>query len=276
MLAIYLYREGERTQRIVSAKPEISLGSAGDMTLADCEPRHCKLVMRPAGVFLVQEDGLVSVNGKAIDRATPLYDTDKVFVGPYSFMIEVLERAPDPNEDKLLAEIAAGDDTARLVYADWLEENGDIRRAELLRCQELLRELAERGDSERVIEQGRRLRQLATLVDQDWRMKVARPPVEGCRAELRFDFQCPKTWSELVETGTPNIRFCDLCREQVYYATTIFEARSHAWANRCVALDPSIERSGRDLEQTPPAPRFESGEFAQVAPGMLAPMPEDS
>ena len=248
MLAIYLYREGERTQRITSDADEVVLGSSGDIALAGpkVSGRHCKLVLRPAGCFLVQEDGKVLVNGKPLEKATPLYATDKVFVGDYTFMIELLDRAPHPHEDKLLAEIAAGDDASRMVYADWLEENGDIRRAEFLRCQE---ELAARPQPP--IELTRRLRQLATLVDLEWRMKVARVAVEGCRAELRFDFQCPQQWSDLGETESPEVRFCNLCRAQVFYCASVAEARTHAWHGRCVAVDITNERTKNDLARMP-------------------------
>ena len=36
---------------------------------------------------------------------------------------------PTPEEAALLDAIAAGDDTARLAYADWLEERDDSRAA---------------------------------------------------------------------------------------------------------------------------------------------------
>ena len=277
MLAIYLYREGERTQRLVLAKETIILGSSAgaDVRLAGVgiAPEHCRLQRRAAGCFLVRDGGTVHVNGKLVDKAAPLYDTDRVFVGEYSFMIEWLARAPDATEEKLLAAIAAGDAATHLVYADWLEENGDLRRAELLRCQDALRALAGRDDPA-FVEHSRRLRQLATVVDLEWRMRVASAPVEGCRAQVRFDFQCPKQWNELAETGTPEIRFCDLCREQVFYCATLLEARQHAWYGRCVAVDPANERRPDDLEPLAPTGRV-TAERAPIV-GMLAmPQPPD-
>ena len=258
MLAIYLYKEGARTLRITSEKDEIWLGTRADVDIQlegrDVAARHCKLVVRPAGLFLVREAGELKVNGKPLDKSTPLYSTDKVFVGNYTFMTETLSRAPDANEEKLLLDIAAGDDASRMVYADWLEENGDIRRAEFLRCQELLRTLqADDADTRMAfVEQSRRLRQLAVVVDLEWRMRVARAPVEGCNVHLRFDFKCPKQWSDLVETESPDVRFCGLCRQQVFYCTTIPEARQHAWRGRCVAVDIANERNKHDLERPPP------------------------
>jgi uncharacterized protein (TIGR02996 family) len=245
VLAIYLYREGERIRQITSEKREIWMGTdpRGDIVLTSGKPRHCKLVVRAAGCFLVREEGPVLVNGKPIDRATPLYETDKVFVaGLYQFMIAMLARAPDANEEKLLAEIAAGDDDSRLVYADWLEENGDIRRAEYLRCQEVIRTL-DIDDRVAFAEHSRRLRTLTTLVDIGWRMKVARAPVENCKV----DAGCVKQWSELAETGNSDVRRCDLCGRDVHYCTSMHEARDHAWRGRCVAVDASTERTKDDL-----------------------------
>lgn len=253
MLAIYLCEGGGHTQRILSEKGEIWLGNdpADDIKLTGdrAKPHHCRILVRPAGCFLVGEKGPVHVNGKPLEKATSLYPTDKVYVGNYSFMIETLSRAPDPTEEKLLANIAAGDDASRIVYADWLEENGDIRRAEFLRVQETLRAPHAK---EAFAEHSRRLQQLATLVDIEWRMRVARAPVEGCRVNIRFDFQCPKQWSDLVETETSDIRFCDLCRQQVFYCTSIAEARTHAWRGRCVAVDIANERTKGDLDRPPP------------------------
>lgn len=258
VLAIYLYREGARTVRITSEKDEIWLGTRADADVrlegADVAARHCKLLVRPAGCFLVHEAGPLRVNGKPLEKSTPLYATDKVFLGNYQFMIETLARAPDPTEEKLLADIAAGDDASRVVYADWLEENGDIRRAEFLRTQEQMRSIVTDDADARLafVEHSRRLRQLATLVELEWRMKVARAPVEGCKVDIKFNFACPKQWSELVETENPDVRFCDLCRQQVFYCTTIPEARQHAWRGRCVAVDIANERTKHDLERPPP------------------------
>lgn len=53
----------------------------------------------------------------------------------------------DPTERALLRGIIANpdDDTARLVYADWLDEHGQHERAELIRAQVELRPLHEAG-----------------------------------------------------------------------------------------------------------------------------------
>jgi uncharacterized protein (TIGR02996 family) len=245
VLAIYLCKSGGVTQRLLSEKDEMWL---------DTDP-PCKVVVRPAGCVV---EGNVQINGKRVEKPTPVYAQDRVYVGEHSFMIEVIDRAPDAKEEKLLADIAAGDDEARDVYADWLEENGDVRRAEFLRVQELLRTIEVSDPS--FVERSRELRQLAALVDLDWRIRVARTAVEGCRTSVKFDFVCPKQWSDLVETELAEVRFCDLCREQVFYCTTVAEARNHAWRGRCVAVDLTNERTQGDLDRPP---------IAKV--GMIAP-----
>jgi uncharacterized protein (TIGR02996 family) len=59
-----------------------------------------------------------------------------------------------------------GDDTPRLVYADWLEENGDPERAEFIRVQI---ELAGPGiDVDRALELGKRQTELLARHGERW------------------------------------------------------------------------------------------------------------
>jgi uncharacterized protein (TIGR02996 family) len=148
-----------------------------------------------------------------------------------------------------LLEAIAHDDVARLVYADWLEGQGDTARAEFLRLQQVLVGPAPPDDAGRALFKRRtdRLRVLAETLDPGWRAQVARPLVENCDAH--FDFACPMEWGELVPTEDPNVRSCKLCEEPVYYCTTLSEARGHARQKRCVAVDITVQRSPYDLIQ---------------------------
>lgn len=150
-------------------------------------------------------------------------------------------------EATLLAAIARHDEASRLVYADWLESRGDTTRAEFLRLQQVLVGPVPADDAGRALwkQRSQRLRTLADTIDPAWRIQVARPAVENCQAH--FDFACPMEWGELGTTADPNIRACRLCEEPVYYCTSIGEARQHAFAGRCVALDIMIERRPNDL-----------------------------
>lgn len=152
-------------------------------------------------------------------------------------------------EATLLKAIAQHDEAARLVYADWLEGNGDVKRAEFLRLQQALVGSPPADDAGRALFKHRteRLRWLADAIDPAWRAAVARPLVENCDAH--FDFACPMEWGQLTETADPKVRGCNLCEEPVYYCTTIGEARRHAAQQRCVAIDITVERRPNDLVQ---------------------------
>ena len=152
-------------------------------------------------------------------------------------------------EATLLRAIAQHDEAARLVYADWLEGHGDVKRAEFLRLQQALVGPAPIDDGGKVLFKKRteRLRWLAESIDPAWRAAVARPLVENCDAH--FDFACPMEWGQLTETADPNARACKLCEELVYYCTTIGEARRHAAQRHCVAIDITVERRPNDLVQ---------------------------
>ena len=153
------------------------------------------------------------------------------------------------HETTLLRAIAKHDEASRLVYADWLEANGDLARAEFLRLQQALVGPAPADTAGRALFKRRsdRLRVLAESIDPAWRIAVARPLVENCDAH--FDFACPMEWGQLAETRDTNVRACSLCEEHVYYCTTIGEARRHAAQNHCVAIDITVERRPNDLVQ---------------------------
>ena len=153
-------------------------------------------------------------------------------------------------EQTLLAQIAQNhDEASRLVYADWLEGQGDAARAEFLRLQQVLVSPSPADDASRALFKRRsdRLRALAETIDPAWRAAVGRPLVENCDAH--FDFACPMEWGQLAETDDPKVRMCNLCDEPVHYCTSIAEARKHAVQKRCVAVDITVERKPNDLVQ---------------------------
>jgi uncharacterized protein (TIGR02996 family) len=152
------------------------------------------------------------------------------------------------------------DDTTRLVYADWLEEQGDpvsAAKAEFLRLTVQLATSAERGKS-RTKRWGDRLQQLAAELDTDWLAVVSRLAIENCCGKrkagesrgmrmIRFDFLCDRRWEELRPTDDRAVRSCDACRQDVHYCDTINEARKHAGAGHCIALDLGVIRRDGDL-----------------------------
>jgi uncharacterized protein (TIGR02996 family) len=148
-------------------------------------------------------------------------------------------------EEALLREVVANphDPTIRLVYADWLEEQGDPR-AEFLRLEAELTTMPE--DDSRYAPSFARLRQLWKTLDRDWLAQVNRSPVENCH----FEFQCPKKWEQLEVTEQAGVRLCNTCSCEVYYCQSIPEARRIAGRGGCIALDIRIERQPGDVPET--------------------------
>lgn len=74
------------------------------------------------------------------------------------------------DRDALLAAIRANpeEDTPRLMFADWLDENGDAARAEFIRLQCELGQLADDGSDSQVVYEFLRDRDNDTRVSADW------------------------------------------------------------------------------------------------------------
>ena len=112
-------------------------------------------------------------------------------------------------EPELLAAIDHQDHATRLVYADWLEEQGDLERAEYMRLQDSVVELAD--DISRDIVR-RRIIELDKKLDAAWRVIVARPQIVQCKSEC-----CPGDWGSLGPTHRTDLRTCGQCKELVQY-----------------------------------------------------------
>ena len=140
------------------------------------------------------------------------------------------------------------DDVTRLVYADWLDEQGDrasAAKSAFLRYQCQLAALAAAtriGGTRR-----RRLRRLANSVGDAGRLAVvSKPAIEQC--ELKFAFKCPKQWDKLATTADDAVRFCDACQRNVYYCQTVPDAFAHAVQGHCVAVNLGRRRRSGDLD----------------------------
>lgn len=91
-------------------------------------------------------------------------------------MAKPRRRPPDPDEAAFLAALAAGDDLAALVYADWLDDRGDARAA-FLRLQHQANAAPARNSTFR--DRCRRLRQMGENFDPQWLTSVSRPRLAG-------------------------------------------------------------------------------------------------
>ena len=89
------------------------------------------------------------------------------------------------------------------------------------------------------------------MVDPRWRLRVARPAIENCTREdvPRFSFKCPKEWGGLAATEKQDVKYCTACEKNVYYCTSVPEARDRAARGECVALDSRAMRWQHDLAE---------------------------
>lgn len=137
--------------------------------------------------------------------------------------------------DKLAA--SPDDDAIRLVYADWLEEHGQPRRAEFLRIQCKL--VTARGRTLTRLEE--RAHALAPTSDAWWREITSRPRIEKCR--IRPTIYCPKRWSRLLPTAKPTERTCPTCERTIYFCSDMVDVVGSGMRGDWVAFDASLLRS---------------------------------
>jgi uncharacterized protein (TIGR02996 family) len=140
------------------------------------------------------------------------------------------------------------DPAPRLVYADWLEEQGDeVSRlqAEYLRVECELD--ASPADSLRRPRLRKQLQALRRRVGKEWWRALDWAPVERC---ISFLYRCPKRWDTLAPTANPAVRHCDACKEEVYYCSDVSEAEAHAEQGRCVAIDSREPRLRGEMNRT--------------------------
>jgi uncharacterized protein (TIGR02996 family) len=152
------------------------------------------------------------------------------------------------------------DDTTRLVYADWLDDQDDPqahRRSLYLRLEHALAGLSEDDPGRLDLEQ--QLRDLAHGLPSDWTARVSKRRLENC--SISFRFRCPKQWEQLTPTDDgATVRFCEACEKNVYYCDSIEEARSHAEREHCIAIDARVARSPDDLLVDPSSTVYTLGE----------------
>jgi uncharacterized protein (TIGR02996 family) len=174
------------------------------------------------------------------------------------------------------------DDLRRLVFADWLEEQPDDlyrAKAEYLRLEVHVSGLPDdHPERDGFI---LKLREVAEGLPIEWKTAVAKVPIENCN--VRWRFQCPKKWSELEETRSPDVRFCTACRKDVTYCNSVEEARRIAEeVGACVAIDLGVIRRDRDMNMLRNPPELETeqmdgmlmgGDFNPGAPWFTPPPP---
>lgn len=141
-------------------------------------------------------------------------------------------------------------DADRLEYAKLVEAR-DPARAEWLRLEVALHSRATEDPAviARFIELGREIGfDYANLLLRDMIMNCGS---EGARQQLpqvRFLFACTKRWETLAPTDAEAVRFCQQCKESVYYCDTVADAESRARAGQCIAVPKRLSDGGVQSE----------------------------
>ena len=150
------------------------------------------------------------------------------------------------------------DDDQLLIYADWLEDQGDtdsVYKSTFLR---LLVEIAgdEKASTNRRLSKSGRFRpsdffesqpnyrqliEIAKALPQQWLAVVSRRPVEYCRRSplefhdrLPVNPHCRQRWEHLVTTSKKDRRYCDGCNTPVFYCDDNHDLHAHLFAGYCV------------------------------------------
>ena len=138
------------------------------------------------------------------------------------------------------------DDTARLVFADWLDEQDDPAckpKAEFIRLELRMAEAPEQSLNR--VRWTTKLQKLAAQLEPAWLAVMSHPKLELCR--MSFRFECTKQWEKLTPTPEPGVRHCESCQRHVHYCDSLQEARYHATRGNCVALTLALVRKPNDL-----------------------------
>lgn len=138
------------------------------------------------------------------------------------------------------------DNVARLVYADWLDEQGGTVNTFKSTFLRLHCQAVEMEDAKEFLTAANELFRLAKYLDSPWLGIVSNMKIENCG--VAFEFQCPKRWDKLRPTIREDVRFCDACQKEVYFCETMSEARVHAWQGNCVAVQLGLPRTSGDLD----------------------------
>jgi uncharacterized protein (TIGR02996 family) len=263
VLTIIVAARGRESGRFAFTGREVTIGrvQGNDVVLPDknVSRRHARMVVRDDKVILtdLKSTNGTYLNGRKCTAPSVIKDSDKIYIGDFILAIDEAPKTRvrpvppflprDRREAELLRAITERDEASREVYADWLEEHGHPREADFVRTQQAL--VALTPDDVGFRPQTQRLSQLAEAVDPRWRLRVARPVIENCTREdvPRFSFKCPKEWGGLAATDKHDVKFCNACEKNVYYCTSVPEARDRAARGECVALDSRAMRWQRDL-----------------------------
>jgi len=217
--------------------------------------RHARIARKDGKFILVDLKSThgTYVNGRKLTAPLVIRETDRIQIADFTLQITESVELPAPpdlaahyvavdaREAGLIRAILDREPGSRLVYADWLEERGDDVRCEFLRVQDALVQMAPDGEAFR--DRSHQLAHLAKQIDVAWRVRIARPTIEGCA----MDYECPREWGALEATERADVRFCNGCQKTVHYAIDVRAGRELARQGACVAIDLRAPRWKQDL-----------------------------
>ncbi len=172
------------------------------------------------------------------------------------------------------------DDASRLVFADWLDDQGQADKARFVRLEvELSRlpRLHERFPASR-----EELERLEEVLDWRWCFPLLRPGrllncglaetvAEGLEAAgqardalaFRFAYECPNRWADLRSTEVAGVRYCEECQKDVHFCASREEAEQHTLQGDCIAISSRVALGVlRERGEPPPALRVPDDSIA--------------
>jgi hypothetical protein len=142
-------------------------------------------------------------------------------------------------------------DADRLAYAQLVEQR-DPERAEWLRLEVALHSRAADDPAmiTRFIELSRKIGfGYANALLRDVIMNCGSDDAKKAAPRVRFAFACTKRWETLAPTDSESVRFCQQCKERVYYCNTVADAETRAFAGQCIAIPKPLSDGGVQSEQ---------------------------
>jgi uncharacterized protein (TIGR02996 family) len=244
---------------IMTNATEVVVGRARDCTVVIDDdravaPHHANIITYDTAddcVLVVPLDGDVHVNGQLVAERETVSAEDSIWIGNTALAVRTFVLPPaaqpertrelppprdepsplhpwrdrladDRDEHELLAALRArpGDVATRAVYADWLEQHGDLARADFVR---------EDGCLDRAAQLARD--------DVAWRAIVSRARIDACPQLTGW---CLRWWDALAATKDERIRRCKRCTRYVRYCADTSEVRGSLSRAELVVLDLAV------------------------------------
>jgi uncharacterized protein (TIGR02996 family) len=137
------------------------------------------------------------------------------------------------------------DDVTRLVYADWLDEQGGKTNTVKSAFLRLQCDLARKQATTDFLQASKRLLRIARQVPTLWLAVVGNMPIENCQRECQT--QCPGQWNKLRATARDDVRFCMACQNSVSCCHSVRAARRQVRRGRRVVVRLGVARCEGDL-----------------------------